>query len=103
MAENDQPKKSEIPTVQKAIAVLWPSFLVAGLETIVFFTLFDPQYVFMDYDVSRTGAYSIGFFLFWGFALLPCMLTMYFAQPCKPCAVYQHELDEKQQKDSNAS
>ena len=94
MADKQTSQNSEISTTQKVIAVLWPSFLVAGLETIVFFTLFDPQYVFYDYDISRTGAYSIGFFLFWFFALLPCMLTMYFAKPCKPCAVYRDELEQ---------
>ena len=91
--END----TGIPTVQKLIAIFWPSFLVAGIETIVFFTFFDPLYVFTDYDVSRLGAYSIGFFLFWFFAIIPCVLTMYFARPCRPCAVYQD--DVKKSKD----
>jgi len=88
MAEKGNPKNSNIPALQKMIAILWPSFLVAGIETIVFFTIFDPLNVFIDYDISRMGAYSIGFFLFWGFAILPCILTMYFARPCKPCADY---------------
>jgi len=92
MADNDQQDKNEIPRIQKFIAVLWPSFLVAGLETILFFTLFDPLNVFMDYDVTRLGAYSIGFLLFWAFAILPCVLTMYFARPCKPCAGFKDEL-----------
>lgn len=87
MAEdNEMNQENSIPTIQKWIAVLWPSFLVAGLETVVFFTLFDPQNVFAEYDISRTGAYSVGFFLFWGFTILPCIFTMYFAQPCRPCA-----------------
>lgn len=93
--ENTSTEKTEIPTIQKWIAVLWPSFLVAGVETVVFFTLFDPQYVFAEYDISRTGAYSVGFFLFWAFAIMPCVLTMYFAKPCKPCAVYKDEVDHK--------
>lgn len=92
MTDKENLQSSQIPTVQKFIAILWPSFLVAGLETIVFFTLFDPQFIFIEYDISRTGAYSIGFFLFWGFAILPCVLTMYFAKPCKPCAVYKDEV-----------
>ena len=94
MAEKDTASKNQIPTVQKVIAIFWPSFLVAGLQTIVFFTLFDPQNVFVDYDISRTGAYSVGFFLFWGFAILACLLTVYFTKPCKPCAVYQDELKQ---------
>ena len=48
MGENKTLKNSEIPTIQKVIAVLWPSFLVAGIETIVFFTIFDPLNVFID-------------------------------------------------------
>lgn len=87
-----QAQKKQIPTIQKVIAVLWPSFLVAGLETILFFTFFDPNQVFIEYNISRTGAYTVGFFLFWVFAILPCILTMYFAKPCKPCAVYKDEL-----------
>lgn len=88
MADSKSLQPSDIPTIQKFIAVLWPSFLVAGVETIVFFTIFDPQHVFFEYDVSRTGAYSIGFFLFWGFSIIPGILTLYFA---KPCAVYKDD------------
>ncbi len=92
MGENKTLKNTEIPTIQKVIAVLWPSFLVAGVETVVFFTIFDPLNVFIDYDVTRLGAYSIGFFLFWAFAILPCILTLYFARPCKPCADYKDKV-----------
>lgn len=92
MTENDTDTPNDIPTVQKVIAILWPAFLVAGVETIVFFTLFDPLFVFYEYNVTRLGAYSIGFFLFWGFAILPSILTMYFARPCKPCATYKDEI-----------
>ncbi len=74
----------KIPTAQKWIAILWPSFLVASVETVVFFTLFDPHFVFTENEISRTGAYSAGFFLFWAFAILPSMLTLYFAKPCVP-------------------
>lgn len=92
MAKNESLKTTETPTIQKFIAVLWPSFLVAGVETIVFFTIFDPLNVFMDYDVTRLAAYSIGFFLFWGFTILPSILTLYFARPCKPFAAYKDEV-----------
>lgn len=92
MTDKNKNEKADIPTIQKFIAVLWPSFLVAGLETIFFFTIFDPLNVFIDYDVTRLGAYSIGFFMFWAFAILPCVLTLYFAKPCKPCATYKDEV-----------
>jgi len=77
-----------IPRIQMFIAILWPSFLTAAVETVLFFTLFDPQILLIDYSISITGAYSIGFFMFWLFAAIPCVLSMYFAKPCKPCAVY---------------
>lgn len=86
MIENQSSESQDIPVIQKVIAVLWPSFLVAGVETVVFFTLFDPQYILNDYDITRLGAYSVGFLLFWAFTIMPCMLTMYFAKPCIPCA-----------------
>jgi len=92
MTETEKNNVNDIPLVQKVIAVLWPSFLVAGVETVVFYTIFDPLNVFMDYDVSRLGAYSIGFLLFWVFTALPCLLTLYFAKPCKPCAMNKDEI-----------
>ena len=91
MVENQASENQAIPVTQKVIAVLWPSFLVAGIETIFFFTLFDPQYILNDYDISRLGAYSVGFLLFWAFTITPCMLTMYFAKPCIPCAARKEE------------
>ncbi len=92
MVENKTFLNSEIPTIQKVIAVLWPSFLAAGVETIVFFTIFDPLNVFIDYNVTRLAAYSIGFFLFWAFAIVPCILTLFYTKPCKPCADHMDEL-----------
>jgi len=35
--------KSSIPTIQKFIAILWPSFVVAGFVTVLFFIVFDPD------------------------------------------------------------
>jgi hypothetical protein len=75
----------DIPLIQRIIAVLWPSFLTAGLATALFFTVFDPLDLaaLTDYpDISRTGAYTIGFFLFWLLTSSTCALTCYFQQPC---------------------
>lgn len=77
--------KSETPTIQKFIAVLWPSFLTAGLATILFFTAFDPQLIVSvsGYgEISRMGGYTIGFFLFWILTAGSCALTCYFQRPC---------------------
>ena len=77
--------KSDIPKIQKVVAILWPSFLTAGIATILFFTAFDPIDMLMTTrfaDVSRMGAYTVGFFLFWLLTTSSCMLTCYFQRPC---------------------
>lgn len=74
-----------IPTIQKVIAILWPSFLTAGVATILFFTTFDPQTLMLasGYDsITRLGGYTVGFFLFWILTASTCVLTCYFQQPC---------------------
>ncbi len=73
---------TRLPVIQKFVAILWPAFITAGLATILFFTAFDPQFVFMEYDISRLGAYSIGFFLFWLFGVITSTLTCYYMRPC---------------------
>lgn len=75
-----------ISKTQYVIAVLWPSFLVAGCATVVFFTIFDPlevSWVLGRDDFTRTGAYSIGFFCFWLITSLSSALTQYFQRPCE--------------------
>lgn len=80
--ENDQ----KTPTVQRVIAVLWPSFIMASVGTILFFSMFDPHSL-IDCgsipDISRLGAYSVGFFLLWIITLSSCLLTCYFQRPCR--------------------
>lgn len=93
MNQITEDRRKPIPTVQKIVAILWPSFLVAGLETILFFTFFDPDVIFSEHNITRLGAYSTGFLLFWLFSILPCILTLFFAKPCRPCAVYKNEED----------
>jgi len=75
------------PKIQRVIAVLWPSFLTAGAATILFFTAFDPAALLLDTpfaELSRLGAYTIGFFLFWLLTASSCALTCYFQRPCSP-------------------
>ena len=78
--------RGDIPTIQKIIAVLWPSFLTSGVATILFFTAFDPTILSLSGgfgEVSRLGGYSIGFFLFWLLTSVTCALTCYFQRPCQ--------------------
>lgn len=57
------------PLAQRLAAILWPSFLMAGIATTVLFALIDPVDLhaisFPDWQLSRTAGYSIGFFMFW--------------------------------------
>jgi hypothetical protein len=65
--------------MRHAIWILWPSFLVAAGAEAVFFTVFDPGELTVfghSPSLSRTAIYSIGFFLFWGFAAASSGLTL---------------------------
>jgi len=69
------------PRTQRAIAVMWPSFLVAIAASGVFFSAFNPRDLFpfdLDIHVSPLAAYSIGFLLFWLLALVSSYGTLYF-------------------------
>jgi hypothetical protein len=66
---------------QRLIWILWPSFIVAGVATGVFFTLFDPRELALfggELGLSRLAVYSIGFFAFWIFAAASSALTCFF-------------------------
>lgn len=74
-----------IPKIQQVVSIFWPSFLTAGLATILFFVAFDPHLIMLvsGYgDISRLGGYTMGFFLFWILTSTSCALTCYFRQPC---------------------
>ena len=67
--------------VQRLIWILWPSFIVGGVATGVFFTLFDPRELALfggELGLSRLAVYSIGFFAFWLFAAASSALTCFF-------------------------
>ena len=72
-----------IPLIQRIVAILWPSFITAGIATILFSTAFDPDVIFVDYDISRLGVYSISFFLFWIFGAMTAAATCFFLKPCE--------------------
>ena len=71
-----------IPLIQRVVAILWPSFITAGIATVLFTTAFDPAVIFIDYDISRLGIYTICFFLFWSLGATTATLTCYFLKPC---------------------
>ena len=51
---------------ERLIWVLWPAFVVAIPAVGVVFSVLDPEdMVIAGMDISRTGAYTIGFLFFW--------------------------------------
>ena len=70
--------------MQRAIWILWPSFIVGGVAEGIFFTLFDPIDLHLFGDplaLSRTAVYTIGFFGFWALAAASSALTCLLQRP----------------------
>jgi len=66
--------------------ILWPSFLVAGMAEIVFFTVIDPQDLYFfgqPVHFSRIATYSIGFFAFWAVCAASSYATCFFQRSGK--------------------
>jgi hypothetical protein len=66
--------------VRSVILVLWPSFIVGGIGEVLFFTVFDPQELYLfgePASLSRLAVYSIGFFLCWAFAAASSAFTFF--------------------------
>jgi hypothetical protein len=66
--------------MQKILPVLWASFLVAGIAEGLFFTLIDPQELYLlgePVRLSQTASYSIGFFFFWAICAAASLATWY--------------------------
>jgi hypothetical protein len=72
---------------QRIALVLWPSFIVGGIGTVCFFSLFDPATLpfsesLLPFDEGSLGqnrvlVYSAGFFIFWIFAAASSWLTSF--------------------------
>lgn len=66
--------------MQRLIWILWPSFVVAGIAEAVFFTLIDPQELYLfgePVTLSRIATYSIGFFAFWALCAASSLFTCF--------------------------
>ena len=77
----EPPVSQKLPRAQVAIAVLWPSFVVAIAATGLFFSAFNPRDLIpfnLDMQVSPLAAYSIGFFFFWLLGILAGYGSVYF-------------------------
>lgn len=69
-------------------STLWPSFLVAGGASGIFFASIDPEMLRLEtvpgLELSRMAGYSIGFFMFWLVGLASSLLTILLLGPGAP-------------------
>jgi len=68
----------------KWIQVLWPSFLIAAVAEGVFFTVIDPQELYLlgePVHYSRIATYSIGFLCFWLVCAASSLSTIFLQRP----------------------
>jgi len=84
--------------MQRAIWILWPSFIVGGIAEAVFFTLFDPMDLHLfgaPLEWSRTAVYTLGFFAFWllaaGSSAFTCFLQRSSADINRLCPLEPQE------------
>lgn len=64
----------------KVFWVLWPSFLVAGVAEGIFFSVINPQELYLlgqPVHFSPVATYSIGFIAFWALCASSSMLTCF--------------------------
>lgn len=65
----------------KWIQVLWPSFLVAIVAEMLFFTVIDPKELYLfgePVSFSPIATYSIGFLGFWMVCAASSLTTLFF-------------------------
>ena len=76
---------------QRWMWIAWPAFLVAGvLETLVFAVIdpLDIQWLSEGFDLSRSGFYTLAFFVFWGVTAIASALSLFLANP-----PYKHRME----------
>jgi len=82
---HDPPDGSRRRLIQQWGAILWPSFVAAGLASVVFFAFVDPLRLqaisFPGSAISRELGYTAGFFMFWAVTALSSAVTGYLLRP----------------------
>lgn len=66
-----------------AMAVFWPSFLVAIIAEGFFFSILDPHLLHLGdslIEMTAPAIYTVGFFCFWLFCILASSLSCYLMQ-----------------------
>ena len=85
MNNSDNPARFRLIPLQRLGAVLWPSFFMAALASVLFFAFVDPlelqRISFPHHAISREFGYSAGFLLAWLGAFLACGTTALLLSP----------------------
>ena len=85
MSDDPDPAHAPRPLLQRFGAILWPSFFAAGVATMVFFALVDPddlrEITWAELELSREGGYTIGFFMFWSCTAASSLFTWLLLNP----------------------
>ena len=69
--------------MKQVIWILWPAFIAAGIAEVVFFTVIDPQQLYLlgnPVNLPPMATYSIGFLAFWLVCSAASLMT-YFMLP----------------------
>lgn len=69
--------------------ILWPSFLVAGVAEIVFFSALAPHEIHWFGtlpDFSPIAIYSVGFFVFWALCAASSLISLILVQDMRRVA-----------------
>jgi hypothetical protein len=82
---HDPPDRSRRRLIQQWGAILWPSFVAAGLASVAFFAFVDPLRLrdisFPQHEISRELGYTLGFFMFWTVTAAASAITGYLLRP----------------------
>ena len=82
---NRPPPNRRQQLIQHWGAILWPSFIAAGVASMVFFAFVDPLRLqaisFPGTAISRELGYTAGFFMFWAVTALSSAVTWYLQRP----------------------
>ncbi len=68
--------------VRAVLRSAWPSFLVAGVAEMMFFTGVDPDELVglrHGLDLSETAIHTLGFFFFWAIGTMASALSLWLA------------------------
>lgn len=66
--------------MKELTAVLWPSFVMAVVGELLFFTVIDPAALYFlgaRVELAPLATYAIGFLLFWGLAAASSAFTCF--------------------------